>query len=335
VPPLSRALPAPAGQPGKRGSQARSEWRGTQALLDSARWLQKNPRMRDPRRRRLAPILRVALAALGLACFGVAAGGRAEQPTIYKWVDANGVAHYTTDRNRIPSSIRDRIEQRQPVIPAAPAPAPPPDQAAAPWPGAAAPAVAPAPAAATEQAAAPAPAQASVPPAAGSAAPVGGASDLTRDAVPVANPPPATRGVAVAAPPPFYAEPAQAAAPPAADAPRQPAPNAPATIESEGVAPEPTEARRTATAELRPRTPADAVEIAELDRQIADLEAKVAKDEDSLTTLISVPDQQRKGPLVDDPQFREIAKRLPKLQADLQALRERRGKYELAPAPSQ
>lgn len=268
---------------------------------------------------------------------------RAEQPTIYKWVDANGVAHYTTDRNRIPSALRDRIEQRQPLIPAAPpvAPTPSPDAApaavAAPAPPSLAPAPAPAPA--TPLAASAPAARAAV------SAPTptrAGASDLTRDATPIASTPPVsspppvtTSGVAVAAPPPFYAEPAPEKPKLPPDSPRQPAPNVAPTVESEGVAPEPTDAKtRTATAELGPRTPVDAAALAELDRQIADLEARVAKDEDALTALISVPEQQRKGQLVDDPHFREIAKRLPKLQADLQALRERRGTLQLSPAPS-
>jgi hypothetical protein len=30
-------------------------------------------------------------------------------PTIYKWVDEHGIAHYTTDRKRIPDKLRDKI----------------------------------------------------------------------------------------------------------------------------------------------------------------------------------------------------------------------------------
>src|SRR5262249_57494917 len=109
--------------------------------------------------------------------------------------------------------------------------------------------------------------------------------------------------------------------------------SAPATIESDGGPPEPPgEQTRPATADIGPRKPVDAAELADLDHQIAVLEDKIAKDEDTLTALISVPEPQRKGPLVDDPKFREIAKRLPKLQADLQSLRDRRGQVQLAPA---
>ena len=40
-------------------------------------------------------------------------------PTIYKWVDEHGIPHYTTDRDRIPESLRDRIQVR-PRAPASP-----------------------------------------------------------------------------------------------------------------------------------------------------------------------------------------------------------------------
>lgn len=33
-----------------------------------------------------------------------------ERPRIYKWIDENGIAHYTTDRSRIPSGLRQRAE---------------------------------------------------------------------------------------------------------------------------------------------------------------------------------------------------------------------------------
>jgi hypothetical protein len=53
-------------------------------------------------------------AACGLALAAHAA--RAEEdapagapPTIYKWVDANGIAHYTTDLGRVPRSVRGSV----------------------------------------------------------------------------------------------------------------------------------------------------------------------------------------------------------------------------------
>jgi hypothetical protein len=335
------------------------------------------------------------VACAALCVVALVGDARAEDPVIYKWVDSNGVAHYTTDKKRIPSAIRDRIERSEPAAappPAASQPAvvsPPvaPAQSAAQPPNSASPAAAPvanvpaaaappvvaqpapapqpaapapAPAAARAERAVPAqplpagtasappraqppaaaPAAAAVVPAA-AAAPTAAVSNLARDAIP-ATAPAAEAATTVSSPPPFRSEPAEATTPdlskpadPNGPVPLRQIPSSPATIESDGVAPEPTgEKTRTATAEIGPRKPVDAAELADLDKQIAVLQDKIAKDEDALTALISVPEAQRKGPLVDDPKFREIAKRLPKLQADLQSLRERRGQVQLAPTQS-
>lgn len=43
-----------------------------------------------------------------------ASPGGAERPRIYKWVDSQGIAHYTTDPERIPAALRKRIEQATP-----------------------------------------------------------------------------------------------------------------------------------------------------------------------------------------------------------------------------
>ena len=63
-----------------------------------------------------------------------AVADKAPAPTIYKWIDENGVAHYTTDRDRIPRELRnlvgklgppDAALKRTPVEPSAPSrPAP-------------------------------------------------------------------------------------------------------------------------------------------------------------------------------------------------------------------
>lgn len=58
--------------------------------------------------RRLAPWLALALAAAAAPAIGQETP--AERPRIYKWVDENGIAHYTTDRSRIPSGLRNRAE---------------------------------------------------------------------------------------------------------------------------------------------------------------------------------------------------------------------------------
>ncbi len=54
-----------------------------------------------------------ARAALAIALLLTAGRGVAAEdtgrPTIYKWVDENGIAHYTTDRKRIPRNLRNKI----------------------------------------------------------------------------------------------------------------------------------------------------------------------------------------------------------------------------------
>lgn len=86
-------------------------------------------------------------ALLLLALFSAPAATRAAEegeapapPRIYRWVDANGVAHYTTDEERIPPSLRRRFGlptqplERKPVdarAPGAETPAPPPAEPSA------------------------------------------------------------------------------------------------------------------------------------------------------------------------------------------------------------
>lgn len=58
--------------------------------------------------------LRVLRTAAGSALLGLAFVGRSlaadvSPPTIYKWVDENGIAHYTTNKKRIPRNLRNRI----------------------------------------------------------------------------------------------------------------------------------------------------------------------------------------------------------------------------------
>jgi hypothetical protein len=35
--------------------------------------------------------------------------------TIYRWIDQNGVAHYTTDPEALPEALREHVPERQPV----------------------------------------------------------------------------------------------------------------------------------------------------------------------------------------------------------------------------
>lgn len=53
------------------------------------------------------------------AASAVAEEEAAPTPTIYKWIDENGVAHYTTDVDRIPRSLRGHVGRRAPSEPQA------------------------------------------------------------------------------------------------------------------------------------------------------------------------------------------------------------------------
>jgi hypothetical protein len=63
-----------------------------------------------------APLLAAAL--LALAASGAAAEDEAPgaRPRIYRWVDDNGIAHYTTDPERIPAALRSRIAEPAPLV---------------------------------------------------------------------------------------------------------------------------------------------------------------------------------------------------------------------------
>lgn len=315
---------------------------------------------------RCAPAL-VATALLLAGTAAIAPGARAEQPVIYKWVDEHGVAHYTTDRERIPAAIRDRVLQGTPSprgadwlrqdagatapVPPAAMPAPPPTasrptapreaedvelpeesdgvhavEAQPDWSEAPGGEAAWAPGDLGEEGQAPAP---SVP------APVESA--------------PATAGRSPAPPPPPPPPPLDAGAVPiAADGAPVPAPTAAAAPPAPAPAlapPEPAAASDTLdeTAPVEPPAPAavaapaprhlapdEQAELAELDRQIAEVEAEIARDEEALMGLISEGEGEAtpRQALVDDPRFRDIAQRLPRLQADLERLRERRAQIQ-------
>jgi hypothetical protein len=63
--------------------------------------------------------MRLFLACMLTLSFAVpAASAVAEEdgsatPTIYKWIDENGVAHYTTDVDRIPRSLRKQVDRAE------------------------------------------------------------------------------------------------------------------------------------------------------------------------------------------------------------------------------
>ena len=59
-----------------------------------------------------------ALALVGLGLAGAAAAEDKPPPRIYRWVDENGIAHYTTDPDRIPKSLLQRFGlPAQPLAP--------------------------------------------------------------------------------------------------------------------------------------------------------------------------------------------------------------------------
>jgi hypothetical protein len=57
------------------------------------------------------PPLRLCVLALAAGCVWGRAPAPAASgpPTIYKWVDANGIAHYATDLSRVPRSVRGSV----------------------------------------------------------------------------------------------------------------------------------------------------------------------------------------------------------------------------------
>ncbi len=55
-------------------------------------------------------------------------------------------------------------------------------------------------------------------------------------------------------------------------------------------------------------------------QEVAELEAQIARDRETLRTLISTP-RWDSSELAKDPEIRAIAERLPRLQAELEALR--------------
>jgi hypothetical protein len=71
-------------------------------------------------------------------------------------------------------------------------------------------------------------------------------------------------------------------------------------------------------------------QMEDLDERIASLETDIAASEEALKALVSIPVPEGGGPLAmaDDPAFREIAGRLPKLLADLRALEDERAQLE-------
>ncbi|MCU0668159.1 MAG: DUF4124 domain-containing protein [Myxococcota bacterium] len=250
---------------------------------------------------RFAAPLCAIVAVAALLVFGTSARAEEEaaaEPTIYKWVDENGVAHYTTDRDRIPSEVGTRVE-RAPSRPAVAAPH---------------------------------------------------REDLMRDAVKTQPPATVVAPAPAPAPAPVAAAPLQEApAPVAVDEvlevestePLEEVEAVESVVEQEIPAPLATDAEpeidpvsAPPPAPVAALEPQQAAELSKLDAQIDAVESQIAVREEKLAALISTSDERRTTALVDDPSFREISQQLPKLQAELQTLRDRRNKIQpTAPTP--
>jgi hypothetical protein len=280
--------------------------------------------------------MRAWLSPLLLALALASQDARGEMPELWRWIYPDGVVRYTPNPNHVPAAQRGtlvRVEPGmvkppepehvvkpaaifvppgEPVLEADPFNAPAPArrveaEIAAPVPlQTDPPAARPAPAAATAPAAAAAPAPR---PAAAGTAP---ASDVvpiaavepeivsldapSDETAPVAAAPPPTLPVASVPPELPRAVVASEAAPVAVVAPEA----LPVAV----VAPEPPQA---AAAALPP----------ELEARRAQLVAEIARDEEALKAHVSAAGDQ---PLSASPELREIAHRLPALQAELRAL---------------
>lgn len=220
-------------------------------------------RLRSPSAPRLLPS---ALLLLGLLL--AAPGDAADSPRIYKWIDSNGIAHYTTDPARVPKALRRRIEAIDRAAPSVTVETPPPavaDETSPPAVAEETPAPTPdaAPEAAPERPAVAVPTPASTP----------SEAWATRDALPRLR-----RGSSVLA---------------------------------EGEA---TPAQREALA----------AERAALETRIAEVEAAIRSEENALKDLITDPELDKETPLFDRPEFLEVSRRLPELQAQLEELRGQR-----------
>lgn len=266
-----------------------------------------------------------AALAIPLLCAGAshAAEEEPERPTIYKWVDENGIAHYTTDRKRVPKNLRNKIRdvdemRAEQAIPPPPPPAPAP------------------PATGVAGATPPPPA----PPSAGAPAGTASATDTFTGTAPPTG---AAAGSATAA--------AGATAAGSATGTTSPAPYPPLTgpptrsdiysVQDAGSEPEGGSVRegdfRDGEEPLIDGEPAtlDPALLArrnELDQQIAGLEVELAKEERRLKELISVAKEVdgQPAPLYGVPELEELARRFPELQGQIAALRAERRALEQA-----
>ena len=216
----------------------------------------------------VVPPLWISAAGAAEAAESEAGADESPAPTIYKWIDEHGIAHYTTDYDRIPRELRNRAGRLGPPDAAMRRKRVEPD----------------APATQTS----PSPA----------------ADDAERWAVrdsPVDRP-----GDAWDEGDPYGAI------------------AAPLVGEEEAVPGE--EDGFVSESEMEERRQ----RLEDIDARIASLETDIAASEEALAALIAIPVAEGGGPLAmaDDPTFREVADRLPKLLDDLRALEDERAQLE-------
>jgi hypothetical protein len=266
-------------------------------------------------------------AGLAAALALVLAGGTAaaDRPVVYRWIDESGIQHFTTQPDRIPSEFRDSV--REIGTPGSEAALPPAATTAAPSPAAKS-----APAAVS-----PPPAQAPVPPAVAAPppgprvtpegefeeAPLGSGRSAAPSRSSTVSAPATAPERDVAAPPPGYHRETPGSESSAAPPPSEPAPavSAGTTTGAPPGGSAPTSISSGVESETAP--PGD---VTGLDDRIVALEEQVGRDQTALQNILSQP-READGPRIADREdFREIAKRLPKLQADLKTLREQRNR---------
>lgn len=249
-----------------------------------------------------APLARALRALTLAAACGIALGAQAAAaedapiaaPTIYKWVDTNGIAHYTTELGRVPRSVRGSVRALG-------------SGGASPGDGFAARDFSPE----DPNATAGAPGAVPTP----SASPTAGASPTDWDQ--------GSAGAAAAAP--TGARDGDAATPAAGDGDAAfAATDRPAELPSDADAPEaPTQTASAAVAaELTAADPGD------LDARIAALEAEIASDEEALKDILAAPGPADPGLIAYDASFREVAERLPKRLAELRTLQSERAQLD-------
>ena len=251
-----------------------------------------------------------AALAIPLLCAGAshAAEEEPERPTIYKWVDENGIAHYTTDRKRVPKNLRNKIRDVDEMRAEQAIPPPPPPPPA--------------------------------PPSAGAPAGTASATDTFTGTAPPTG---AAAGTATVA---AGATAAGAATGTTSPAPYPPLTGPPTrsdiySVQDAGSEPEGGSVREgdfrdgeepLVDGEPAPLDPAMLARRNQLDQQIAGLEVELAKEERRLKELISVAKEVdgQPAPLYGVPELEELARRFPELQGQIAALRAERRALEQA-----